>query len=384
MIIALLAALSLVAAACGDDDATAASDSATAANEGSGSSSEVAEDNASADEADDGATSDGAGSDEDAATEAGLCADGQREYTHPALGTVDSVCIPEDPQRIAVFDPNMTSFMIQIGAEPVAHLDIWLTSLVQSHPGLADEVDAWTANSTSVGPAPGEFNLEALAAADPDIVLTADHYITEVRDQIEAIAPVVAFDYFTNPAADWSGILEIYADAANLDAELAESLTGIEQRIDVLASELEDQEGETVSIVTNYTGDFQVLLSEWPVSLILERVGLARPDSQGPEAEEAAGNGYNAPLSLERLDEIDADHLLVVQFSPEAAEGIEELQAMDLYQSLDVVAAGEDHVVGGHFVTGGIYDIHKTIDELFLYVADVDPADVSPNPLPTG
>jgi hypothetical protein len=39
--------------------------------------------------------------------------------------------------------------------------------------------------------------------------------------------------------------------------------------------------------------------------------------------------------------------------------------------------------VGGHWIGWGFHAAHAVIDDLFTYVAEVNPAEVSPNPFPT-
>ena len=316
------------------------------------------------------------------------CEDGFRLYDHEALAD-DPVCIPVDPQRIAVFDPNMTSILIQQGITPVTHFGIWIASFKDSHPEQADYIDGVMADSTDVG-APGNINLEALLAAKPDIVLTASHYIEGVDEEVRQIAPVVGFDYQSGSAADWEMIISVFGDAINISNEIDALIGDVNKRIDVLRTTIDDPENTTVSLLAYYGVDEpQILLSNWPASRIMRDVGLGRPEPQDvtdAEAIERYGNPYSVPISMEELPMQDADFILTMVFNSDDAmdqaikESVAAVESGPIWQSLDAVQNGNAYTVGGHWVLGGIYDIHKTIDDLFEIVAGVDPAEVSPNP----
>ncbi|MEM9776479.1 MAG: ABC transporter substrate-binding protein [Chloroflexota bacterium] len=316
------------------------------------------------------------------------CEAGFRLFEHEYLG--DPVCIPNDPQRIAVFDANMTSVMIQLDIAPVAHLDLWISGMRDSHPEVSDQIDKVIGESVNVG-FPGEFNLEAILEVDPDIILTAAHYIDGVEEEMSAIAPVIAYDYFTNSAADYEAIISLYGEAINAGDEIDQLLAGIDDRIETLKANLDNAEDTTVSFLAFYgSPDLQVLLSNWPASRIMREVGLSRPEPQNvdnAEATELYGNPYSIQPSIEELPNHDADYIVTMVFASgddmetTIAETVTDLQEGPLWQQLEGVKNGNAYTVGGHWVTGGIYDIHKTLDDMFEIFVGVDPAEISPNPV---
>ncbi len=315
------------------------------------------------------------------------CGEGNREFDHPALAAEGPVCIPEDPSRIAVFDANMTSFMVQQGIKSVAHMDIWIASLRDSLPDELERIDATVAGSQSVG-GPREVNLEVLAGTKPDIILTAEHYLTGVEDQVAAIAPVVAFYYRSGKGgspAEWEAILSLYGSALNIEGAVDAAVAGVNKRIEDLAALLVGRQGETVSVVL-MGAQLRVLKVGWAFHRILEAAGFARPQGQDAAAAEV-DDALQAPISTEQLPSVDADHLFLVVFdtgdslSDANKTLVEEIQASPLYRSLKVVQNGNAHVVRGYWASGGIYDLHQTLDDMFLHIAGVNPAEASPNPL---
>jgi ABC-type Fe3+-hydroxamate transport system substrate-binding protein len=60
------------------------------------------------------------------------------------------------------------------------------------------------------------------------------------------------------------------------------------------------------------------------------------------------------------------------------------LVANPLWQTLSAVQNGNVYRVSDYWYRGGSYTlaVHQVIDDLFIHLAGVDPAEVSPNPYP--
>jgi ABC-type Fe3+-hydroxamate transport system substrate-binding protein len=73
--------------------------------------------------------------------------------------------------------------------------------------------------------------------------------------------------------------------------------------------------------------------------------------------------------------------MIVVLARPDSATFFSSLRESAVWQSLDVVQRGDVAEVGGYWFFDTPYDLNKVIDDLFRHVVEVDPAEVSPNPL---
>jgi ABC-type Fe3+-hydroxamate transport system substrate-binding protein len=98
-----------------------------------------------------------------------------------------------------------------------------------------------------------------------------------------------------------------------------------------------------------------------------------------PTPEETPDRGAAVQISLEQLPLIDADHIFLFTNWNSGAE--KELFANPVWQSFAASNPERIHyLTGEYWVREHPYSAHRVIDDLFRYVAKVEPADVSPNP----
>lgn len=78
-----------------------------------------------------------------------------------------------------------------------------------------------------------EVNIEQIAAADPDLIVSQSGWIEDIRGQVEAIgAPIVIFDWSDEVAAtDWRDSVRIVGEAVGRDACVDEIIGEVEAKI---------------------------------------------------------------------------------------------------------------------------------------------------------
>ncbi|MCA0454348.1 MAG: iron-siderophore ABC transporter substrate-binding protein [Chloroflexi bacterium] len=157
------------------------------------------------------------------AQESATCEEGFQLITHE-LG---EACVSTDVQRVVTLEHSMTEAVVTLGVQPVGVADLQRYNVLVGLPipDSADTVDVGTRN---------EPNLETITALNPDLIIAASWRVSENYDELNAIAPTIAFvgsedlqtmgEYFTtiavalNREAEAQRILEdmhqYFADAA--------------------------------------------------------------------------------------------------------------------------------------------------------------------------
>ena len=230
-LIAVLAATGLLLAACaGDAGGDSSPDADTVADE--------VEDGAGADEVEDEAGADD--SDADADADAAGDAAGERTVTH-AMGETD---VPAEPERVVVLDSSHLDAALSLGIEPVA--------AVQSDvdEGLPEYLGERTEGIEVVGTIT-EPDLERIAAARPDLILSARVRHEEIYDQLSQIAPTV---FTESSGTAFKEGLAVVADALGRTTELEEALGDYEQRAREVG-EAVGADGTTATVVRFLPGE---------------------------------------------------------------------------------------------------------------------------------
>ncbi|MEM7125984.1 MAG: iron-siderophore ABC transporter substrate-binding protein [Chloroflexota bacterium] len=311
------------------------------------------------------------------------CEVGFRLFTHELLES-EPVCIPENPERIASLAPAAFEIMLAIGEDvPVGAIG-YLESIYQRNFPYTDEA---AAEVEFVGfPA----NLEAVFALQPDLIVQSP-YGQEDIELVQGIAPTVVLPLLPN--VQWEENMRFTSELLNRNEEVEALIAQYDGRVATLQELIGDPSAIEVSVVRYYddsgASGLQLQLANAFSTDILADVGFARPESQAMSADEAAeryGSPVAATLSLEELPLLDGEYLFAWSQAAnaegdEANEGAWTALSEDpLWATLEAVQNEQTFQVGGHWVGWGFHAAHEVLDDLFLYVAGVDPADVSPNP----
>jgi len=304
------------------------------------------------------------------------CDAGFRLFNHELLAT-EPVCIPENPERIALVDDKaITAY--SLGVQTVTN-NWYLTDFAKAYPSALDE--AALEGMVDIGYV-GEANAEAILSAQPDLIISAAWW-EQHNAAFARIAPTVIFDY--EAATSWlqgeEAIAQVLGRAEEQEALLAE----LDTRTRTLRDLLQDTAPQTTYTVfrtTDARDNLQVFTTLNFGAQLAEAVGLSMPDTIAtPEEAARVNRPYWYPLSLERLTDLEADHVF---FLPGwEADTQEAFLSNPLWGQLDAVQEEGVYFIGGtgeHWIRENVINAHRVLDDLFIYVAGVDPAEVSPNP----
>ena len=297
-------------------------------------------------------------------------------------------CIPEQVERVVPFSPSSTQFFLAIGYQPAGHLTIVDQVAFIDQPELVEPWNEIVEGTETI--TLGESwppNLESTLAAEPDVILS-EYGLSFVSKLVEQIAPVVELNQ-----TQWKETVRYVGDVVG-EGEAAEALLAdYEERVEILRAQFDDPAAITVSAVNVRPERVVLHLSESFASQIIADVGFSFPEAQAQlEAELELEYSSYYDVSAERYDLLDGDVIFfygleTASFEQDvgyvAGDGsiVAALLNDPIVQQLGAVERGDTYPAGNYWQRGGIYSAHAVLDDLFRYVAEVDPDEVAPNPL---
>jgi iron complex transport system substrate-binding protein len=297
------------------------------------------------------------------------------------VDTRGEVCIPVDPQRIAVIDLDVLILMRLLGIQPVAHVDAWYQAWLGSSPEW-EGGEAFVSGSIDVGET---VNVERVLAAQPDLIITN---MEEGYESLSAIAPTVYFDIYATDSASWADFTRYYGDILNARETTDAFIAQTDARIAALGDALDAAGDPTVSVF--FYSEFGLLVGApyFSYNQVLAQAGAQRPEGQTQDREtfDSINEIYWAFLSEEQIATLDADKLLIMLLQTEeglvfAQPFIEGIETHPLWGALDAVQNERFAFVPyDQWISFDLYSINKTIDQLFERVLEQDPAQAAPNP----
>lgn len=249
----------------------------------------------------------------------------------------DTVTIPAQPQRILTLSEIDLDIALTLGVQPVGAIN----GRGQSTPPryLLDRAD----NLNIVGDL-GNPNLEKVLELQPDLILTSQDR-PEMLELLRSIAPTVVTSQWGTP---WKQTLAKVGEVLQREDEAAEFLAQYDDRIQQVRTRLADHQGDTISVVRwNPKGPAYMFRDSF-ASKIARELGLVRPDHQQDE-----GYTHSLTLSLESLNLLDADWLVIGTLSNtgDAVDAMTEALATPAFAQLEAVQSGHYTAADGSLWT---------------------------------
>lgn len=180
-----------------------------------------------------------------------------------------------------------------------------------------------------------EINIEAIIAAEPDLIISRVDDVEPIREELEAVAPVLAIG--DQSTASWQDDLRLVAEATGTEARAEELIGKYESRVSQISEEYADILAKNSFVPLSYNGESLETRPNRLLSLTLRDLG-----AQPSEAFQAAIDGEEAEYSREQTLEgfKDADAIVALVNDPQVWE---DFSKDSLFQQLPAVADG--HVV---------------------------------------
>lgn len=217
---------------------------------------------------------------------------------------------------------------------------------------------------------PGETNLEAVVALQPDVILASPYLSEEQFNLLSQVAPTLAPEVPRFEPDNWRKEARFFAAALGKQDEMEHVLADIEARTTEVAKRVSEK------VPSNQR---QAILARWmPQGPMIMATGLFSTGiltAAGFEVQDAdvvkQGRPHSSPLSQENLNLMDSDWLFMATLNPEGRNALSAAESSPAYQRLDVVERGHVIPVDGQLWTSAsgpiaaqavLDDIEKTIE----------------------
>ncbi|MBF4572097.1 iron-siderophore ABC transporter substrate-binding protein [Herbiconiux sp. VKM Ac-1786] len=257
--------------------------------------------------------------------------------------------VPADPQNVVTLGWGSTDAAIALGTIPVAiPFDSYAGDDQGVLPWVKEAVEKAGAEMPEVLPetTDDEPPYEAIAAADPDVILAVYSGITEEQyETLSQIAPTVAYpdQAWSTP---WRDVVTTVGKALGKDEQATEVLQGIDDQLAEAAAAHPEFEGKTIAAVWDVAGTFYVYKKEDPRVEFMLDLGF----ESAPSVDELA-NGDSTffyTLSYEQLDQLKAD--VVLSYADTQAEADAFLTAPQTSVIPAVQAGNVAQLVGTQYI----------------------------------
>ncbi len=182
------------------------------------------------------------------------------------------------------------------------------------------------------------LNLEVIAAQQPDLMMGPTQFSDEaIVERLAAIAATVGTPALApGDFGWWEDVLALVAAVVDRDEAVPGIIAEVETALARGEEALRDRGIGEVTLMSVYEGSgVYVFTDANPQGALLARLGLTRPAAQREQFVDGPDAGYD--LSQERLGELDADLVLLMDYDPAAADALE---ADPLFQAVPAVADG--------------------------------------------
>ncbi|KQQ04284.1 iron ABC transporter substrate-binding protein [Rathayibacter sp. Leaf185] len=263
-----------------------------------------------------------------------------------------STVLETAPVRIAVVSTGQLDALLSLDVVPVAATRAETSGLVPEY--LADRIDDPSAIA-DIGERT-EPDVEAVAQADPDLILINSVRGADLYASLSAIAPTVVT---LGNGVNWKSDFLLLADALGREGDAQAVLDGLHADADAFAATL-PAEAPTVSFLQS-TGDRTRIMGVPSFTGgLAEDLGLARPESQ-------RFDDTSQEISAEQLELADADWI----FYAGQGDGLSLIEDATLWPTLSAVAAGtiEEVELDPFFMNAGPIAARLVLDTVARAVA---------------
>ncbi len=225
--------------------------------------------------------------------------------------------LPEKIERIVSVDFYTPAALIDLGINPVGVVNSYFTDTEGNGIPVAYTTVVAENGATSIGEY-YEMNLEAVAKADPDLIIATNDFLPmddELRPELEKVAPILTFN--ARDGESWRTRAVELAKILDKSAELQPLVEKYEKRRDEIKEEYADVlESQTFTVFVPVEDEWGTYAATHFSTPILRDLGA---DFRAQDDDEINEFGFPNWFSYERLDRIaNADVILTARGTEEA------------------------------------------------------------------
>src|SRR5690606_10251599 len=229
------------------------------------------------------------------------------------------------PQRVVALSESALDTALAVGLQPVG------TVATRGSNSVSDYLRERAGKIGIVGTA-REYNLEAILALQPDLILAPQTLPNDVYAVLGRMAPtIVPESSFTD---DWRLMVSTYAQALGRQDEIEQAYAKLDARIQSIGQRLDKP--LVVSVVRWMPQGPMIMSDKVFTGQLLHALGLETAELAGKQGDRA----HSDVLSLENLGGIDSDWLFLATLNKEGAETLEATRRQPAFSRLSVVQKG--------------------------------------------
>lgn len=266
-----------------------------------------------------------------------------------AMGSTEIVGTPE---RVVVLDTGELDSVLALGVTPVGAVGADASSGLQSY--LADRAQGVDVVGTIADP-----NLEAIAALQPDLILSSKIRHEDIYGQLSGIAPTV---FAEKVGVVWKENLLLAGEALGRRPDAERILAEYAQQAQQTGQGFGDPSQLEVSMVRFMPDGIRLYGQGSFIGTILDDAGFARPAPQQVDK-------TFVEASPEQLGLAEGDLIFYAGFGPNGGAEQARLTGGPLWQQLGAVSGGRAHAVPDDLWYLGIGPIAagQVLDQLATY-----------------
>jgi iron complex transport system substrate-binding protein len=276
------------------------------------------------------------GSDDDEGPGSGS---GSSDFSLEQTNAWGTTSLDERPTRIAVVSDGDRDIAYALGISPVVE-PVWPGSF--EGPYVATTKDELGIDEPVTYDATDGTDFEAVAAADPDVILGVNAYsMDEDYEQLSRIAPVITFaDVDDATDLTWDERLTRAAEGLGMEDEAQAVIEENRARAAAVGVDHPELVGTSYTYLVVHPEQLSYMSSASAPLNPVDDMGLVRPANAGDF------DGNNNAVALENLRDVDADVLLVAYpFGDEGLMSADQLESNELFTSIPAVQAGRWAIV---------------------------------------
>ncbi len=252
--------------------------------------------------------------------------------THTVKTAMGDVQVPDSPKRVVVLDTAELDSAITLGVKPVG------ATHTTAEPGFLSYLpEDKVAGIKDVGEMMTP-NLEAVAALEPDLILTSKVRHGALYDELKALAPTVMTE---NTGYPWKENFQVHADALGKKAEAKQVVADYTAHAAKVTEAVggKDKAAKTnVNVVRFIEGaDIRIYGKQNYIATVLADVGLGRP-----AITDKAKDGFSYDVSPEKINLAGEDADVVFHSTYGDPKKAKQTQALNsgLWKNMPAAKAG--------------------------------------------